>query len=258
MALFLLATVGWAEGPENQPLPLPAPRPGRYADSSWADGGAPLADGPRRVSERLAEDTVAEAGTLAVDLLDLSPLSEPNYALRVEVEDEDWGPLATAVGEVLVGRLQRAGHPVSRSAATTLALRVTTLGLERRLEGRTIEVKERVGWPWVLGSVGGSAILFGGLVTLVNSGFAGEPGTEGPALLGIGGGLVVGAAALAVRPPRPMEVRCPVFEAEVQLTVTRMSAAGPVGEPLLSEGRARVADEFAPCTGNMKRIRAQM
>ncbi|GDX81302.1 hypothetical protein LBMAG42_31130 [Deltaproteobacteria bacterium] len=258
MALFLLATMAWAETIDTAPLPLPAPRPGRYADTNWADGGAPIADGPRRVSERLAEDTVAEAGALSADMLDLSSLSEPNYALRIEVEDERWESLATQVGEVLVGRLQRGGHPVSRSAPTTLIVRVATAGLERRLEDRVLDVKERVGWPWALASLGGSALVIGGLVTAVNSGISGEPGLEGPTTLLLGGGLVIGGGILAARPPRAMEVRCPVFEAIVQLTVTPMSAAGALPEALSSEGRARVADALAPCTGNMKRIRAQM
>lgn len=258
MALFLLVSMGWADELDSTPLPLPAPRPGRHTDSNWADGGAPLAEGPRRVSDQLAKDTLQEAGILAVDLLDLSPLSEPDYALRIEVEEDEWGPLGTAVGHVLLTRLRLGGHLVSRSAPTTLVVHIATQGLERRLEERTIPVKERTGWTWTLASVGGAALVFGGMFTLVNSGLNGDPGTEGPALLGIGGGLVVGAGALAARPPRPMDVRCPVFEAEVQLTVTPTSADGPIAEPLGSEGRARVADEFAPCTGNMKRIRAQM
>ena len=51
--------------------------------------------------------------------------------------------------------------------------------------------------------------------------------------------MVIGAGALAARPPRAMEVRCPVFEATVQLTVTPLFASGVLGEPLVAEAACR-------------------
>ncbi len=64
---------------------------------------------------------------------------------------------------------------------------------------------------------------------------------------------------LFVRPPKEMQVRCAVFTAKVDVTLTwhsSLEGVAPVG--LDGAGWARVSDEDAPCTGKMSSLKRQM
>lgn len=259
--ILLLATLSAAE-PLGEGLPLPTAAPGTSPPASvpvaplpGPDDHLPIADGPVSVPTWVQVETVDSAARDAVDHLDLSALTAPAYALSIEVEDAP-PAVGTSVGKALVQRLEAAGHSVRRDARAHLVVRVGTNGVVRTYEPRTLAVPERRGLPWTLVSLGATALTIGTVGVLAGSSNGGTASTEWIVLTGAGAVATGTGVGLFMRPPRQMDVRCPVFDAAVQVSLYADSGAAPKAVAA-SAGKAHVPENLAPCTGNMKRLTAR-
>jgi len=258
--ILLLATLSAAE-PLGEGLPLPTAAPGANPPPSapaaplpGPNDHLPIADGPLSVPTWVQVETVDGAARAAVEHLDLAGLTAPAYALTIEVEDAD-PAVGSSVGKALVQRLEAAGRPVRRDAPARLVVRVGTNGVVRTYEPRTLAVKERTGWPWTLASVGATALTVGTVGVLAGSTGGGTPSTEWIVLTGAGAVATGTGIGLFMRPPRQMGVRCPVFDASVQVSLYSDQGGVPTLRTRAS-GTAHVPENLAPCTGNMKRLKA--
>ncbi len=259
--ILLLATLSAAE-PLGEGLPLPSAAPGTNPPPSapvaplpGPNDHLPIADGPASVPRRVQADTLDGAAEAAVELLDLTTLRAPAYALSIEVEDAD-PAVGSTVGEALVRRLEAAGHPVRRDAPAHLIVRVSSNGVTRTYEPRTLAVKERTGLPWMLTSLGATALVIGTGAAVLGASNGGTASTDWLIVAGTGAVATGTGIGLFMRPPRQMDVRCPVFDADIQVSL--YTETGPAPKAATSSaGRARVPETLAPCTGNMKRLKAQ-